>query len=85
MQRSLAGRPQTVEQDGWRDDAACRTDVTAVSPQHWFQETEARAALAKAICARCPVQEACLDYALRTQQPWGVWGGQTATERGTAY
>ncbi len=40
---------------------------------------------AKAVCSGCPVKEACLAYALKTRQPWGVWGGMTAHERGTAY
>lgn len=79
------GRPQGTQQDGWRDQAACRAGVTAVSPEDWFLPNEAKALRAKAVCAGCPVREACLDYALRTQQPWGVWGGQTSEERGTAY
>ena len=31
---------------------------------------------AKAICAECPVREACLEGALARREPWGVWGGQ---------
>jgi WhiB family redox-sensing transcriptional regulator len=31
---------------------------------------------AKAICAKCPLAESCLDGALERQEPWGVWGGQ---------
>jgi WhiB family transcriptional regulator, redox-sensing transcriptional regulator len=33
-------------------------------------------ARAKAICAKCPVSDLCLDTALARQEPWGVWGGQ---------
>lgn len=36
---------------------------------------------AKAICARCPVVTECLDHALLTRQPDGVWGGLTPSER----
>ena len=36
---------------------------------------------AKAICATCPVAEACLEYAIATRQGDGVWGGLTAVER----
>ncbi|HEX4288967.1 MAG TPA: WhiB family transcriptional regulator, partial [Trebonia sp.] len=32
-------------------------------------------------CARCPVRSECLDFALRTRQMHGVWGGTTAEER----
>lgn len=36
---------------------------------------------AKSICAVCPVRRECLDFALKTQQAWGVWGGLTSAER----
>jgi hypothetical protein len=37
--------------------------------------------VAKQICRTCPVSTACLDYALRTGQYTGVWGGLTDKER----
>lgn len=36
---------------------------------------------AKAICARCPVQGSCLQYALAEGEREGVWGGTTPGER----
>lgn len=36
---------------------------------------------AKAVCAGCPVRRECLDHALQTQEPYGVWGGLTEDER----
>ncbi|AWS42688.1 MULTISPECIES: WhiB family transcriptional regulator [Streptosporangium] len=36
---------------------------------------------AKAVCRRCPVRGRCLEYALSTQQMYGVWGGTTPEER----
>ncbi|MFF5778189.1 WhiB family transcriptional regulator [Streptomyces virginiae] len=47
----------------------------------------ARAATAKAICARCPVVEACLSWALSMEGNdtlgWrhGIWGASTPQER----
>ena len=29
-----------------------------------------------AICAACPVRGACLTFAVRTGQQYGIWGGQ---------
>jgi WhiB family redox-sensing transcriptional regulator len=46
-------------------------------------EREVRESRAKAICASCPVQTICLDYALGIQEPHGIWGGLTETERRT--
>lgn len=36
---------------------------------------------AKAVCRTCPVIEECREHALRTQEPYGVWGGLTEEER----
>ena len=75
------GRPQGRQRDGWRDQAACQGH----DPAHWFADRrEAGSERAKAVCAGCPVRAACLDYAVVTDQRWGVWGGLTADERGAA-
>jgi len=42
----------------------------------WFAESPADVEHAKALCADCPVRDACLDGALERREPWGVWGGQ---------
>lgn len=42
----------------------------------FFAERPAELERAKALCATCPLQEACLDSALERREPWGVWGGQ---------
>ncbi|MEU0570113.1 WhiB family transcriptional regulator [Nonomuraea sp. NPDC005983] len=36
---------------------------------------------AKAICGGCPVRQPCLDYALRTRQFDGIWGGTDPDQR----
>ena len=38
-------------------------------------------ARAKAVCAQCPVRRDCLEWALATEQPYGVWGGLDELER----
>ncbi|MFJ5531126.1 WhiB family transcriptional regulator [Streptomyces sp. NPDC093261] len=38
-------------------------------------------AAAKRICGRCPVIGECLDWALRSGQTAGVWGGTGEKER----
>ncbi|NUR84019.1 MAG: WhiB family transcriptional regulator [Nonomuraea sp.] len=37
--------------------------------------------VAKEVCGRCPVREACLRYALDTRQAHGVWGGTDPAQR----
>ena len=63
----------------WRADAAC----SGIDSELFFppgEDADASAA-AKEICAVCPVRDACLQYAVSTNQTEGVWGGLDANER----
>lgn len=40
----------------------------------------ARIAVAREVCAACPVRLACLAYSMRTRPAAGVWAGHTADE-----
>jgi WhiB family transcriptional regulator, redox-sensing transcriptional regulator len=70
---------------GWQRLAACRgEDATYYFAPSYFEkrgEKLAREAVAKRICAICPVRQPCLDYALTTREAHGVWGGLNETER----
>jgi WhiB family redox-sensing transcriptional regulator len=70
---------------GWQADAACRGQDTALffAPNYFEKraEKDAREAKVKRICARCPVIEPCLEYALRVREAHGVWGGLNEHER----
>lgn len=68
--------------EDWRDRAACRDE----DPELFFPIGDGVAAQdqvgrAKAVCARCPVRQQCLQFALSTGQDAGIWGGLTAEER----
>lgn len=50
--------------------------------QHETREEKAvREQQAKAICQGCPVRQVCLDHAVATREPFGIWGGLTEQER----
>jgi WhiB family redox-sensing transcriptional regulator len=36
---------------------------------------------AKTVCDECIVRAKCLDFALETNQDWGIWGGKSEDER----
>lgn len=36
---------------------------------------------AKIICNFCPVKALCAEYSILADEPYGVWGGITASER----
>ena len=66
----------------WTDYAACRRH----DPELFFPVSEVgtgarQVRAAKAVCAGCPVRDACLDHALRTLPSDGIWGGTTPDER----
>jgi hypothetical protein len=47
----------------------------AHDPEQFWPATETESEMAKAVCATCPLVEACLAVAQRRLE-WGVWGGQ---------
>jgi WhiB family redox-sensing transcriptional regulator len=66
----------------WRDRSLCRDS----NPELFFPTGATGVALdqiaaAIEICAQCPVQAECLEFALATNQEAGVWGGTTEEER----
>lgn len=70
----------------WLRAAACkgREQSHAFYPPLHHESRDERAdreRRAKAICMSCPVQSACLEYALGIREPFGIWGGMTEYER----
>ena len=67
---------------GWRSAAACRSsDPDLFFPVSSAGIAQREIAEALAVCARCPVQAPCREFALRTRQQHGIWGGMTEHER----
>ena len=67
---------------GWQANGLCRSHDTATFyPEGSSAAKSATVDKAKSLCRRCPVRTTCLDHALRTREPHGVWGGFTPTER----
>lgn len=66
----------------WLDNAACSGHDTNL----WFGKPNTSgffrdAKQAKAICATCPVQARCLEFALVNMLDHGIWGGKNPRER----
>src|SRR5262249_49713513 len=66
----------------WAEQALC----AQADPRAWFPDKGGSPALAKRICAACPVRAQCLDYAVSGADTWGgiatgIWGGTTPRER----
>jgi len=61
----------------WRRRSACR----GLDPDIFYPVAEDDADEARAVCAVCPVREACLEYALAARERDGIWGGASERER----
>jgi WhiB family redox-sensing transcriptional regulator len=68
--------------DRWREHAACATaDSDLFFPVGVTGPAVGQIAAAKAVCATCDVQTTCLEFAIATNQEYGVWGGTSEEER----
>ncbi|WP_019872897.1 WhiB family transcriptional regulator [Sporichthya polymorpha] len=66
----------------WRSAAACAgSDPEIFFPIGTIGPSLRDVARAVAICRSCPVSARCLDWALRSGQEFGVWGGTTEEDR----
>ena len=45
-------------------------------PDLFFDESPEAIAVAKNLCASCPMVRACLEGAISRAEPCGVWGGE---------
>ncbi|PJJ71243.1 WhiB family redox-sensing transcriptional regulator [Diaminobutyricimonas aerilata] len=61
----------------WQADSLCaQTD-----PEAFFPEKGGSTRDAKRICASCEVKAQCLEYALKNDERFGIWGGLSERER----
>lgn len=67
----------------WQLEAHCRTENVDTFYPNTMRGASFRHQVltAKQICHRCAVLERCRNYALKSAEPYGIWGGLTATER----
>ena len=86
-QQPLAQVPQDAVWE-WQEVGSCRQ----ADPTLFFHPQNERGLArvrrdqaAKAVCASCPVRIECADYAIRSREPYGVWGGLTEEDRENIY
>ena len=65
------------ERPEWQHYGACR----GIDPDLFFPERGESTREAKAVCKTCPVEAACLEFALRNGEKFGIWGGMSERER----
>jgi WhiB family redox-sensing transcriptional regulator len=82
LPKPLANVP--YDKDDWRLQASCRGQ----DPSQFFHPEgergrmrDERIVLAKEICRTCDVLMRCREWALETNQEYGIWGGMSEAER----
>lgn len=66
----------------WWDLAACRSaDPESFFPVSSTGADQLNVTRAKAMCARCPIRQQCLEYAIDSHEAYGIWGGTSEEER----
>lgn len=79
--------PGRLASQHWRTQAACKGQ-----PVEWWYPSGPDSTRTKIsnrivdapgipICRQCPVRLHCLDHAISTREPDGIWGGLTPTSR----
>jgi WhiB family redox-sensing transcriptional regulator len=61
----------------WQANALCaQTD-----PEAFFPEKGGSTREAKRVCKNCEVRRQCLEYALKNDERYGIWGGYSERDR----
>ena len=61
----------------WSDQAMCKD----LDTQMFFPKRGEATKPIKIICSVCPVVKPCLEYAMKSSEKFGVWGGTSERER----
>jgi WhiB family redox-sensing transcriptional regulator len=71
-----------MSNENWRLNAACLgQDTEMFYPEPGTKGAVKQANDVKAFCNICTVKSECLEYALKNDEAFGVWGGLTPKER----
>ncbi|OLT12960.1 hypothetical protein BJF79_03405 [Actinomadura sp. CNU-125] len=71
------GLAAVEDQVPWQTRGLC----AETDPDAFFPEKGASTRAAKNVCRGCEVRAECLEFALDTDQRFGIWGGTSEKER----
>ncbi len=72
-----AWAPDDTADEAWRLNALC----AETDPEAFFPEKGGSTREAKRVCVGCEVRAECLEFALRNDERFGIWGGLSERER----
>lgn len=81
---AAVGNPHSTPRnpDRWMTDALCADEALYLpwTIDHWLLDRAELVAM-RHVCARCPVKNACGDYADRNRIDGGTWAGEPRARR----
>jgi len=63
------------------EDGSPTTLLELFYPLPTDKDPKKRITAIRALCDQCPVKKQCQDYAISTNEPDGIWGGLTRSDR----
>tara|TARA_Y100001949_G_scaffold112686_1_gene95426 strand:+ start:904 stop:1272 length:369 start_codon:yes stop_codon:yes gene_type:complete len=70
-------RNEWIDIKSWSEKALCKNLDTS----NFFPKRGEATAPIKLVCGACPVVKPCLEYAMKSSEKFGVWGGTSERER----
>ena len=67
----------SAAEETWRLEALC----AETDPEAFFPEKGGSTREAKRVCTGCAVRAECLEFALASDERFGIWGGLSERER----
>lgn len=69
-----------METERWQDQASCKgMDTELFYPENCYRPRHVRHV--RDVCASCPVQRECRNFAIGNGEVYGIWGGTTRIDR----
>lgn len=63
--------------ESWMEKGNCISE----NPDIFFPQDKETEKMAKNICAQCVVREECLNFAIKNNEKFAIWGGKNRNER----
>lgn len=77
---AIQGKLELLERDLGTPAFFSNANCKDADPTLFFAESNSQIAQAKGVCASCPIQQMCLDWAMQNAED-GVYGATTPRER----
>lgn len=78
--RNTVKQPTITDNDpdslDWQLDALC----AQMDPEIFFPDRGGSSREGKQVCSSCGVRDQCLDYAIKNDEKFGIWGGKSERE-----